>query len=202
MVLSCPSSNFFPRGIILCSTYLLIRGSVCGPRLLGSFSREFMVGPPATVGSPPARYPWSSIYLHWLLPAALSTAEKLITPFLSIVINCEADNMYATKIKPFSPTFQQLTNPSLMVLISLSPSREMYHLSRDIKGECPAFPLIIAYFPVETMPGHDHSLKGLFEPESLNSETMLLTWICPVKQGETSPAEVLGRIFTKYQELL
>ena len=56
--------------------------------------------------------------------------------------------------------------------------------------------------PVEIMPGHDHSLKGLFEPESLNSETMLLTWICPVKQGETSPAEVLGRIFTKYQELL
>ena len=31
---------------------------------------------------------------------------------------------------------------------------------------------------------------------------MLLTWICPVKQGETSPAEVLGRIFTKYPELL
>ena len=62
--------------------------------------------------------------------------------------------------------------------------------------------LTIAYFPVETMPGHNHSLRGLFEPESLNSETMLLTWICPVKQGETSPAEVLGRVFTKYQELL
>ena len=119
-----------------------------------------------------------------------------------MVINCEADNMYTTKIKPFSPTFQQLTDPSLVVLISLFPSREMYHLSRDIKGECPAFPLTIAYFPVETMPGHDHSLKGLFEPESLNSETMLLTWICPVKQEETSPAEVLGCIFTKYQELL
>ena len=52
------------------------------------------------------------------------------------------------------------------------------------------------------MPGHDHSLRGLFEPETLNSETMLLTWICPVKQGDTSPAEELGRIFTKYQELL
>ena len=64
---------------------------------------------------------------------------------------------------------------------------------------CPA---ITAPIPVEAMPGHDHSLRGLFEPESLNSETMLLTWICPVKQGETSPAEVLGRIFTKYQELL
>ena len=63
-------------------------------------------------------------------------------------------------------------------------------------------PPVHCLFPVEIMPGHDHSLKGLFEPESLNSETMLLTWICPVKQGETSPAEVLGRIFTKYQELL
>ena len=78
----------------------------------------------------------------------------------------------------------------------------MYHLSRGIKGVCPAFPPVHCLLPVEIMPGHDHSLKGLFEPESLNSETMLLTWICPVKQGETSPAEVLGRIFTKYQELL
>ena len=64
------------------------------------------------------------------------------------------------------------------------------------------FPPVHCLLPVEIMPGHDHSLKGLFEPESLNSETMLLTWICPVKQGETSPAEVLGCIFTKYQELL
>ena len=62
--------------------------------------------------------------------------------------------------------------------------------------------LTIAYFPVETMPGHDHSLRALFELGSLNSKTMLLTWICPVKQGETSLAEVLGYIFTKYQELL
>ena len=52
------------------------------------------------------------------------------------------------------------------------------------------------------MPGHDHSLRGLFEPELLNSETMLLTWICPMKQGEASPIEVLRRVFTKYQELL
>ena len=52
------------------------------------------------------------------------------------------------------------------------------------------------------MPGHDHSVRVLFEPESLNSETMLLTWICPMKQGETSPIEVLRRVFTKYQELL
>ena len=52
------------------------------------------------------------------------------------------------------------------------------------------------------MPGHDHSLRALFEPESLSSETMTLTWICPVKQGETSPVEVLRRVFAKYQELL
>ena len=52
------------------------------------------------------------------------------------------------------------------------------------------------------MPGHDHSLRALFEPESLCSETMLLTWICPVKQGETSPDEALCRVFVKYQELL
>ena len=123
-------------------------------------------------------------------------------PFLSMVINYKADNMYTTKIKPFLPTFQQLINPSLVVLISLFPSREMYHLSPDIKGECPAVALTIAYFPVETMPGHDHSLRGLFEPESLNSETMLVMWICPVKQSEASPAEALGCIFTKYQELL
>ena len=30
-----------PGGIILCPVYLLICGNVCGPRLLGSFSREF-----------------------------------------------------------------------------------------------------------------------------------------------------------------
>ena len=64
------------------------------------------------------------------------------------------------------------------------------------------FPPVHCLLPLEIMPGHDHSLKGLFEPESLNSETMPLTWICPVKQVETSAAEVLGRIFTKYQELL
>ena len=108
-------------------------------------------------------------------------------PFLSMVINCEADNMYTTKIKPFLPTFQQLVNPSLVVLISLFPSCEMYHLSPDIKGECLAVPLTIAHFPMETMPGHNHSLRGLFEPESLNSETMLLTWICPVKQVRPPP---------------
>ena len=39
--------------------------------------------------------------------------------FLSMVINCEADNMYTTKIEPFLPTFQQLINPSLVALISL-----------------------------------------------------------------------------------
>ena len=111
--------------------------------------------------------------------------------------------MLSTKIKPLSLTFQHPIYHSLVVLISLFPSRGMYHLSRGIKEVCPTFfPPVHRLLPVVIMPGHDHSLKGLFEPESLNSETMLLTWICPVKQGETSPAEVLGRIFTKYQELL
>ena len=110
--------------------------------------------------------------------------------------------MYTTRIKPFLPTFQQLINPYLVALISLFPSHETYHLSSDIKERCPNVSLATTYFSVETMPGHDHSLQGLFEPESLNSETMLLTWICRAKQGETSPAEVLARIFTIYQELL
>ena len=69
------------------------------------------------------------------------------------------------------------------------------------KKDVPLFPDHFI-FSIEAMPGHDHSLRALFEPESLNSETMLLTWICPVKQGEASPIEVLRRVFAKYQELL
>ena len=168
MVLSCPSSNFSPQGIILCPAYLLVRGSVCGPRLWGSFFREFMVGLPATVDSPPvpphARVyfapgglPSSTLFIVQCLftlvtPRCSFHSCKTHHPFLSMVINCEADNMYTTKIKPFSLTFQHLTNPSLVVLISLFPSRDMYHLSRDIKGECPAFPLSIACFPWRSCP--------------------------------------------------
>ena len=118
-------------------------------------SRKFMVGLPATAGSPPVfpmpvftrprrTFPRTVPVVQYLFtlvtPLCSFHSWKTHHPFLSMVINCEADNMYTTKIKPFSPTFQQLANPSLVVLISLFPSREMYHLSRDIKGECPAFP--------------------------------------------------------------
>ena len=90
-------------------------------------------------GFSPAWYLWSSICLHWL-PLCSFHSWKTHHPFLSMVINYEADNMYTTKIKPFLPTLQQLVNSSLVVLISLFPSCEMYHLSPDIKGECPAVP--------------------------------------------------------------
>ena len=72
---------------------------------------------------------------------------KSSSPLPISVINCEADNMYTTRIKPFLPTFQQLVNPSLVVFISLFPSREMYHLSPNIKGECPAVPWPLLIFP-------------------------------------------------------
>ena len=115
-----------------------------------------MVALPAIVGSPPV-FPMPVFLLApgGLSPSTVPVVQYLFTlvtplcsfhswkthhPFLSMVINYKADNIYTTKIKPFSPTFQQLANPSLVVLISLFPSREMYHLSRDIKGECPAFP--------------------------------------------------------------
>ena len=120
-----------------------------------------MVGLPATAGSPPV---FPMLYLlapGGLSPSMVPVVQYLFTlvtplcsfhswkthhPFLSMVINCEADNMYTTKIKPFLPTFQQLVNPSLLVLISLISPREMYHLSPDIKGECPAFPLPLLIF--------------------------------------------------------
>ena len=159
-----PFLEFLPWGIILCPAYLLVCGSVCGPLLLGSFFREFTVGPPTTVDSfpmpmfilpkadfPPARYPSSSVYLHWLPRCPLHSC-KTHHPLLSMMINREADNMYTTKIKPFSLTFQHLTKTSLAVLISLFPSCDMYHLSRGIKGECPAFPLSIACFPWRSCP--------------------------------------------------
>ena len=129
MVLSCPSSNF----------------------LMPVFTR-------------PGRIFLSMVpvvqYLFTLVtpPFALSHSWKTHHPFLSMVINYEADNMYTTRIKPFLPTFQQLVNPSLVVLISLFLSREMYHLSPDIKRRMSGRPLTIAHFPMEIMPGHDHSL--------------------------------------------
>ena len=34
------------------------------------------------------------------------------------------------------------------------------------------------------MPGHDHSLQIMFQPDSLSNSAMVLTWICPVGDGE------------------
>ena len=62
-----PFLEFLPWGITLCPAYLLVRGSVCGLRLLVSFSREFRV---------------SVVQCLFTLvtPAATPTAAKLITP--------------------------------------------------------------------------------------------------------------------------
>ena len=88
------------------------------------------------------------VFIYTGYPRYSSHSCKTHHPFLSMVINCEVVN----KIEPFSLTFQHLNNPSLMVLISLFPSRDMYHLSRGIKGVCPAFPLSIACFPWRSCP--------------------------------------------------
>ena len=175
MVLSCPSSNFLPRGIILCPAYLLVRGSVCGAAPIGFLFQGVHGRSPSYCGQSPC-FSHARVYFApgGLPSSTVSVVQCLFTlvtphcsfhsckthhPFLSMVINCEADNMYTTKIKPFSLTFQHLTNPSLVVLISLFPSRDMYHLSRDIKGECPAFPLSIACFPWRSCPDTTIPLK-------------------------------------------
>ena len=100
------------------------------------------------------------VFIYTGYPRCSFHSCKTHHSFLSMVINCEVDNMYTTKIKPFSLTFQHLINPSLVVLISLFPSRDMYHLSCDIKGECPAFPCPLLVFlwrscPDMTIPSKD-----------------------------------------------
>ena len=110
MVLSCPSSNF----------------------LMPMFTHPGWIFPSMV---PVVQYLFTLV-----TPLCSFHSWKIHRPFLSMVINYEADNMYTTRIKPFLPTFQQLINPSCVVLISLFLSREMYHLSPDIKGECPAIP--------------------------------------------------------------
>ena len=105
MVLSCPSSNFLIP-VLTCPGWIF-----------------------------PSMVPVVQYLFTLVTPLCSFHSWKTHHPFLSMAINYEADNMYITKIKPFLPTFQQLINPSLVVLISLFPSREMYHLSPDIKGE-------------------------------------------------------------------
>ena len=34
-----------------------------------------------------------------------------------------------------------------------------------------------------TMPGHDHTLRAMFHPDSLSNPTMVLNLICPVADG-------------------
>ena len=35
------------------------------------------------------------------------------------------------------------------------------------------------------MPGHDHTLRAMFHPDSLSNATMVLNWICPVADGDS-----------------
>ena len=37
--------------------------------------------------------------------------------------------------------------------------------------------------PFATMPGHDHTLRAMFHPDSLSNPTMVLNWICSVVDG-------------------
>ena len=48
------------------------------------------------------------------------------------------------------------------------------------------------------MPGHDHTLHRLYPVESLTNASMVFNWICPVKDGEHDPVDVLTRIFNEY----
>ena len=117
--------------------------------------------PSSSLISPVVQYSFTLV-----TPPCTFHSWKTHHPFLSMVINYEADNMYTTKIKPFLPTFQQLVNPSPVVLISLFLSLEMYHLSPDIKGECPAIPGPLLIFPWRscldtTIPSEDYLNQSL-----------------------------------------
>ena len=139
-----PFLEFLPWGIILCPAYLLVSWKCLQATPIGFlFPCPCLFCPGQTSLQHGIRRP---VFIYTGYPRCSFHSCKTHHPFLSMVINCEANNMYTTKIKPFSLTFQHLTNPSLVVLISLFPSRDVYHLSRDIKGECPAFPLSIACF--------------------------------------------------------
>ena len=139
------------------------------------------------------------VFIYTGCPRGYSHSCKTHHPSLSMVINCDVVNKDQTFVTYISTPYLSFScGPYFFVSFPwYVPFVSWY--KRSVPD---LFPPVHRLLPVVIMPGHDHSLKGLFEPESLNSETMLLTWICPVKQGETSPAEVLGRIFTKYQELL
>ena len=44
-----------------------------------------------------------------------------------------------------------------------------------------------------TMPGHDHTLRVMFHPDSLSNSAMVLNWICPVTDGESDIFSTLNR---------
>ena len=144
MVLSCSSSNFFPGGIILCPAYLLVRGSICGARPLVSFFKEF----------------WVSIIqclFTLVAPAATPTAARLITPpYLWRLIA-----MLSTKIKPLSLTFQHPIYHSLVVLVSLFPSR---HLSRGCLTPKMSDPLSVLWFFRKPSPLSRYGQNGRYPP--------------------------------------
>ena len=48
-----------------------------------------------------------------------------------------------------------------------------------------------------TMPGHDHTLRAMFHPDSLSNSTLVLNWICPVTDGNSDIFGTLNRrVFT------
>ena len=52
--------------------------------------------------------------------------------------------------------------------------------------------------PDSKMPGHDHSLRKLYNIEGLSNPSMVYNWICPGLSKEDCPYEALARIFSMY----
>ena len=48
------------------------------------------------------------------------------------------------------------------------------------------------------MPGHDHTLRRLYAVESLSNASMVFNWVCPVKDSEHDPLDVLARVINEY----
>ena len=48
------------------------------------------------------------------------------------------------------------------------------------------------------MPGHDHTLRRLYPLEGLANAAMVFNWICPVKNNEQDPIDILTRVFNEY----
>ena len=89
------------------------------------------------------------VFIYTGYPHGYSHSCKTHHPSLSMVINCDVVNKDQTFVTYISTPIYH----SLVVLISLFPSRDMYHLSRGIKEGCPTFsPLSIACFPWRSCP--------------------------------------------------